>query len=101
MTNAEYLNSINEMIIDETKEYATYRLEQENQNLKKTYSDHNVILLKIDFHTETIQTKERKITITKGYKEYRENIKQLKISKLIATRQLLQRSRVRQTLGEK
>ena len=101
MTNAEYLNSIKEMIIDETKEYATYRLEQENQNLKKTYSDHNVILLKIDFHTETIQTKERKITITKGYKEYRENIKQLKISKLIATRQLLQRSRVRQTLGEK
>ena len=88
MTNAECLNSLKEMIIDETKEYATYRLEQENQNLKKTYSDHNVILLKIDFHTETIQTKECKITITKGYKEYRENIKQLKISKLIATRQL-------------
>ena len=43
MTNTEYLNSIKEMIIDETKEYATYRLDQHNQDLKKTYSDHNVI----------------------------------------------------------
>ena len=32
--------------------------------------------------------KERKIITTKGYKEYRENIKQLEISKLIATRQI-------------
>ena len=43
MTNTEYLNSIKEMIIDETKEYATYRLDQHNQDLKKTYSNHNVI----------------------------------------------------------
>ena len=71
-TNTEYLNNIKEMIIDETKEYVTYRLDQQNQNLKKTYSNHNVILLKIDFHTENIQTKEPKL-ITKGYKEYREN----------------------------
>ena len=57
MTNTEYLNSIKEIVIDETKEYATYRLDQQNQDLKKKYTDHNVILLKIDFHTETIQTK--------------------------------------------
>ena len=42
------------MIIDETKEYATYRLDQQNQDVKKKYSDHNVILLKIDFHTEIV-----------------------------------------------
>ena len=58
MTNTEYLNSTKDMIIDKTKEYATYRLNQQNQGLKKTYSDHNLILQKIDFHTETIQTKE-------------------------------------------
>ena len=74
------------MIIDETKEHATCILDQENQDLEKKYSDHNVILLKIDSHTETIQTKKRKIVTTKGYKEYRKNIKQLEISKLIATR---------------
>ena len=88
MANTEYLNSVKEMIIDETKEYATYRLDQQNQDLKKTYSDHNVILLKIDFHAETIRTKERKIITTKGYKEYRENIEQLQICKLIATGQV-------------
>ena len=88
MTNTEHLNSIKEMIIDETKEYATYRLDQQNQDLKKTYSDNNIILLKIDLHTETIQTKERKIITTKGYKQYSENIEQLQISKLIATGQI-------------
>ena len=88
MTNKEYLYSIKEMIIDETKEYTTCRLDQQNQDLKKTYSDHNVILLKIDFHTETTQTKERKIITTKRYKEYRGNIEQLQISKLIATGQM-------------
>ena len=31
------------------KKYATYRLEQQNQDLKKTYPYHNVIFLKIDF----------------------------------------------------
>ena len=74
MTNKDYLSSIKEMIIDETQEYATYRLEQQNQDLKRTYSNNNVVLLKIDFHTETIETKESKLISTKGYKEYRENI---------------------------
>ena len=76
------------MIIDETKEYATYRLGKQNQDLNKKFPDHNVMLLKIDFHTETIQTKERKTITTIGYKEYRENIEQLEISKLIATGQI-------------
>ena len=31
MTNTEYLNSIKEMIIDETKDSVTYRLELQNQ----------------------------------------------------------------------
>ena len=48
------------MIIDETKEYATYRLDQQNQDLNKTYSHNNVILLKIDFQMETIQIKNGK-----------------------------------------
>ena len=33
------------MIINETKGYATNRLEQQNQDLKETCSDHNVIFL--------------------------------------------------------
>ena len=44
--------------------------------------------MKTDFHTEAIQIKEHKIVTTKGYKEYRENMEQLEINKLIATGQI-------------
>ena len=37
MTNIKYLISIKEMIIDETKEHTFYRLEQQNQDIKKVY----------------------------------------------------------------
>lgn len=80
MINKECLSSIKVMIINETKGYATNRLEQQNQDLKRTYSNNNVVLLKIDFHTETIETKESKLISTKGYKEYRENIQLPEIS---------------------
>ena len=63
MTNKDYLSSIKEMITDETQEYATYRLEQQNQDLKRTYSNNDVVLLKIDLHTETIETKESKFLL--------------------------------------
>ena len=45
MINKECLSSIKVMIINETKGYATNRLEQQNQGLKETCSDHNVIFL--------------------------------------------------------
>ena len=111
MTNTKYLSSMKEMVIDETKKYATYSLEQQNQDLQKAYSDHNLVLLKIYFHIETIQTKEYKIT-TKAYKE------QLEFSKVIAAGQIqnsydklcevveqsikktCHRNRIRQTLGK-
>ena len=35
------------MIIDGAKEYTTYRLDQQNQDLKKKSTDHNIILLKL------------------------------------------------------
>ena len=57
ITNTEYLNSIKEMIVDETKEYATCRLDQQNQDLKKI---NNQILLKFDFHTEPFKQKNAK-----------------------------------------
>ena len=68
MTNTELLSKIKKMIIDETKEYATYRLKQQNHVLKKTYSYQNVILLIMDFHAETIQAEGSKILTTKRYK---------------------------------
>ena len=51
MTNTEYLSNIKEMIITD---------HLQNQDLKKKYFDHNVIILKINFSTETIQQKNAK-----------------------------------------
>ena len=41
------------MIIYKTKEYATCRVEEQNPDLKKTYSVNNVILLKMHLYSET------------------------------------------------
>ena len=48
------------MVIDGAKEYTTYRLDQQYLDLKKKSTDHNVIVLKIDFYTEIIQKKNAK-----------------------------------------
>ena len=56
--------------IDQNKEYATFLTERkQSRDIKKIYSDHKVIILKVDFMTE-MQNEKNKIIITKGYKEY-------------------------------
>ena len=52
MINKVHLNNMKKMIIDETKEHVFYRLKQQIQDHKKTYSVYKIILLKIDFYTE-------------------------------------------------
>ena len=74
------------MIINETKGYATNRLEQQNQGLKETCSDHNVIFL-ISIQKPFKQKNGKQLTTTEQ-KKYRENIEQLEISKIIATGQI-------------
>ena len=46
------------MIIDENKEFATYRTECHQDQVRKTYSDHNVILLEIDYITKLESSKQ-------------------------------------------
>ena len=35
--------------IDEEKQYGLYKLERQNEQIKKAYSDHNAILINLDF----------------------------------------------------
>ena len=37
------------MEIDEEKQYGLYKIERQNEQIKKTYSDHNAILINLDF----------------------------------------------------
>ena len=50
------------MYIDQNKEYATFKIERkESGDIKKIYSDNNIIILKVHFMTECKRKKERKL----------------------------------------
>ena len=70
ITNKDNLQRIRKMIIDENKEFATYRTECQQDQVIKTYSDHNVILLEIDYITKLESSKQINVITRKGYQEY-------------------------------
>ena len=86
ITSKKCFTTITEMYIDQNQEYATFKIERkESGDIKKIYSDHNVIILKVDFKTEMQKKKRKKITTTKGYKEYEQILQHKKISKIMQT----------------
>ena len=77
--------TIKEMHIDQNKDYTTFKIQRkESGDIKKIYSDHNVVILKVDLMTEMQKEKIKKV-ITKGYKEYQQILQHKKISKIIQT----------------
>ena len=44
LTNSKLLSTVTEVIVDENKQYSAFKLEKN----RKTYSDHNAILLKLN-----------------------------------------------------
>ena len=72
LTDTTSANTIMEMKIDEEKQYGLHKLEKNpgtNEN-KKIYSDHNSILINLDFETPTEEQKPKEIITKKGYKRY-------------------------------
>ena len=64
-------NTIKEMKIDEEKQYGLHKLEKNtatNEN-KKIYSDHNSILINLDFETPTEEQGLKKIITKKDIKD--------------------------------
>ena len=88
ITNKENLQKIRKMIIDENKEYATYRTERQQDQVRKTYSDHNVILLEIDYITKLESSKQINFITNKGYKEYNNILRQENVSKIMQNQSL-------------
>ena len=86
ITDKKYFTTIKGMYINQNKEYATFKVERkESRDIKKIYSDHNVIILKVDFMAK--MQKEKSIT-TKGYKEYQQILQDKKINKIMQTENL-------------
>ena len=60
LTNIKLLSIVTEMTVDENKQYSAFKLEKS----RKTYSDHNAILLKLKLVTATEKQK-KNLIITK------------------------------------
>ena len=77
ITSKKDLNTIKTIKIDEEKEFGIYKVEiQGTKQGTKKYSDHNAIMLTIDFLSK-MEAKDKKKNITrKGYQKYKKFIKE-------------------------
>ena len=85
LTDASSANTVKEMKIDEEKQYGLHKLYKNtatNEN-RKIYSDHNSILINLDFDTPTEEERPKKIITKEGYKRYRTIIEEENVSKLL------------------
>ena len=85
LTDASSANTVKEMKIDEEKQYGLHKLDKNtatNKN-RKIYSDHNSILINLDFETPTEEQRPKKIIIIKEYKRYRTIIEEENVDKLL------------------
>ena len=65
LTDTASANTVKEMKIDEEKQYGLYKLERKTATIenKKIYSDHNSILINLDYETPTEEQRPKKIII--------------------------------------
>ena len=65
LINSKLLSTVTEMIVNENKQYSAFKLEKS----RKTYSDHNAILLKLNLVTAIEKQKKNRIITKCGYKK--------------------------------
>ena len=58
-------------------------IEGQNKQIKKTYSDNNVILINIDFISPKYVSRKKKVIRRQGYKKYQTAIQEKDISKIL------------------
>ena len=83
ITTHVYLKIIKTMEIDEEKQYGLYKIKRQNKQMKKTYSDHNAILINIDFISPKDVSRNKKVITRSGYKKYQTIIQRKEISKIL------------------
>ena len=83
ITTHVYLKIIKTMEIDKEKQYGLYKIKRQNKQMKKTYSDHNAILINIDFISPKDVSRNKKMITRSGYKKYQTIIQRKEISKIL------------------
>ena len=71
------------MEIDEEKQYGLYKIERQNKQIKKKYSDHNAILENLDFISPKEVSRKKKVITRKRYKKYQTIIQEKEVRKIL------------------
>ena len=82
------METIKSMEIDVEKQYGLYKIERQNNQRKKKYSDHNATLINIDFISPKNVSRKKKVITRKGYKNYQTIIQEKEISKILDKEEL-------------
>ena len=85
LTDASSANTVKKMKTDEEKQYGLHKLCKNtatNEN-RKIYSDHNSILINLDFDTSNEEERPKKIITKEGYKRYITITEEENVSKLL------------------
>ena len=69
------------------KQCGLQKIERENKQIKKRYSDHNAILMNIGFISPEVVSRKKKVMTRKGYKKYQTVIQEKEISKMLEKRE--------------
>ena len=78
IVSQEYMDSIKSMEIDKAKQCELYKIEYQNKQIKKTYSDHNATVINIDFISPKDVSRKKKVITRKIYKKYQPIIQEKK-----------------------
>ena len=65
ITGQEYMETIKSTEIDQEKQYGLYKVERQNKQIKKTYSDRNAILINLDLISPKEVSRKKKVITRK------------------------------------
>ena len=77
------VSNIKNILIDEEKEYPVYRSDQANGETKLMYSDHNTIVMNMNWVVHKQATEKEMVSTKKGYATFRDILEEEEVSKLL------------------
>ena len=83
ITNSQQSETMKKMQIDEDEQYGLYRVEKQNGEESRVYSDHHAILVNMNLNINEGTRKKKKFITQKGYQKYHIGVKTGKISQIL------------------
>ena len=77
------METIKSTQIHQEKQCGLHKVERQNKQIKKTYSDRNAILINLDFISPKEVSRKKKVITRKWYKRYQAIFQEKEISKIL------------------